>query len=223
MRYGIYIFDFDYTLGDATGGIVEAVYYALNTMNLPLPTRDEVRQSVGMSLQDTFVYLAKNKEPEAGALFVRLFRKKADEIMTQNTVLFKDTVRVLSHLKSEGARLGIVTTKYRYRIVEILDKFQISGLFDVIVGGEDVKNTKPDPEALIRAIQLFDSPKGNAVYIGDSLIDAKTAGSVNMDFIAVTMGTTKREEFMRLPHIAIIGSLSELAAQDPPVYSQTDI
>lgn len=210
MRYKIYIFDFDYTLGDATNGIVESVNYALFGMNLPIASRDEIRRTVGMSLHETFTFLTKKEEPELKTVFVKLFKEKADKVMTQNTELYKETINVLSYLKSKGVRIGIVTTKYRYRIVEIFKKYQISHLIDVIVGGEDVKNAKPDPEALIRAMELFGSTKENVVYIGDSIIDVKTAKSANVDFIAVTTGTTKRNEFVQLPYIAIIDSLTSL-------------
>ena len=49
MHYKIYLFDFDYTLADATNGIVESVKHALSKMDFPRPTRDEVRHTVGMS------------------------------------------------------------------------------------------------------------------------------------------------------------------------------
>ncbi|NLO40016.1 MAG: HAD family hydrolase [Ruminiclostridium sp.] len=143
-------------------------------------------------------------------MYIKLFKEKADEVMTQNTQLYQNTIQVLSYLKSRGIRVGIVTTKYRYRIVEVLKRFQITHLIDVIVGGDDVKNTKPDPEALIRAMELLGATKDNVVYIGDSIIDAKTANSANVDFIVVTTGTTEKDELFQFPHITIINSLTGL-------------
>jgi len=214
MRYKVYTFDFDYTLGDATKGIVESVNYALRNMNLPEKPTEQIRQTVGMTLQDTFTYLTKNEDQELRTRFVRLFKERADEVMTQNTELFEDTIHVLGSLRAKGAGLGISTTKYRYRIIDILKKFEISNFIDVIVGGDDVKNPKPDPEALTKALNMFNCTKEDAVYIGDSIIDAKTANSAKVDFIAVTTGTTKRSEFIHLPHIAIIDSLSDLLNLD---------
>lgn len=210
MNYSIYIFDFDYTLGDATNGVVESVNFALTKMNLPICKKDDIRKTIGMPLPETFTYLTKIEEPEQRIQFVKLFKEKADEIMTENTALYVDTVNVLSYLKSKEIKTGIVTTKYHYRIIEILSKFQINHLIDVIVGGEDVKNAKPNPEALLTAIQKLNAHKENVVYVGDSIIDAKTANNANVDFIAVTTGTTEKNEFLRFPHITVISTLSEL-------------
>jgi len=210
MRYKNYLFDFDYTLADATNGIVESVNHALSKMNFSLPSREEIRRTIGMSLSESFTYLTKNKEPELQAMYIRLFKEKADEVMTQNTQLFQDTVHVLSCLKSKDINTGIVTTKYRYRIVDVLQKHQITHLIDIIVGGDDVKNAKPDPEALLKAIELLGASKDDVLYIGDSMIDARTANNANVDFIAVTTGTTAKDDFMQLPHIAVIDSLGAL-------------
>lgn len=218
MRYKVYIFDFDYTLGDSTNGIVESVNYALHSMNLPKKATEQIRRTIGMSLENTFTSLTKNEDHELRTRFVKLFRKKANEVMTQNTELFEDTVYVLSSLRAKGAGLGIVTTKYRYRIIDVLKKFEISNFFDVIVGGDNVKNPKPNPEALVKALSLFNCTKENVVYIGDSIIDAKTANSAKVDFVAVTSGTTKRSEFMDLPHIAIIDSLPDLLSLDSAMH-----
>jgi len=46
-------------------------------------------------------------------------------------------------------------------------------------------------------------------YIGDSLIDAKTALAANVDFAAVTTGTTTETEFSRYPYVKVVKNLSE--------------
>lgn len=210
MRYKCCLFDFDYTLADATDGIVASMNHAFMTMNFPLPSREAIRHTVGLSLSESFTILTKNDEPELKALFLRLFKEKADEVMTQNTRLFQDTIPVLSFLKSNGIKTGIATTKYRFRIVEILQKYQIDHLIDVIIGGDDVKNTKPDPEALFKAIEQLAVTKDSVLYIGDSIVDVKAANSANVDFVAVTTGTTVKDHFLELPHIAIVNSLNDI-------------
>lgn len=204
------IFDFDYTLGDATNGIVASVNFAITQMNLQALAKDDIRKTIGMSLPDTFTYLTKISGQQQIARFVQMFKEKADEIMTENTELFPDTINVLSYLKSNGMKTGIVTTKYHYRIVEILNKFHISHLIDIIVGGDDVKNAKPNPEALLTAIKKLNAQKNSVLYVGDSIIDAKTAQSANVDFIAVTTGTTIEDEFLQYPCFSVVHTLSQV-------------
>lgn len=204
------LFDFDYTLGDSTNGIVESVNFALSNMLFPPREREEIRYTIGMSLPETFTYLTGNTEERQGEEFTKWFREKADQVMTENTELLPDSAEVLSRLKSKGIRTGIVTSKYHYRISEILSKRSIRHLVDIIVGREDVTHAKPHPEALVTAMEKLGAHRENTLYVGDSTIDAKTAQSAHVGFIAVTTGTTKEEEFSHFPHAAVIRSLSEL-------------
>jgi phosphoglycolate phosphatase len=139
-----------------------------------------------------------------------LFREKANEVMSKDTVLYDDTVNTLQQLKQSGINTGIVTTKYHFRIIETLNLHGALDLIDVIVGGEDVKIPKPSPEGLFLAIDSLNEQLNNVLYIGDSLIDAKTAMAANVDFAAVTTGTTKETEFSQYPYVKIVKNLSEL-------------
>ena len=210
--YSAYLFDFDYTLGDATEGIVESVNYALKQMNLPIAIKEEIRKTIGMNLVATYSYLTQDETNDNQTCFVRLFRQRADEVMLENTKLFKDTETLLKNLKNRQFKTAIVTTKYNYRIQQILSKFDIASLIDVIVGCEDVVHPKPHPEPIEKAIKLLNVCPENCLYIGDSLIDAETAFRANVDFIAVTTGTTLKEEFVKFPYIKIFGCLNELVA-----------
>lgn len=208
--YSFCIFDFDYTLGDSTDGIVESVNFALSSMGYKNAAKDEIRKTIGMALNDTFTYLTGVNDEAEKARFSALFVKKADEVITRSTVLFPDCIETLSKLKSRGVKTAIVTSKYHYRIDEILLKFQIGQLVDVIIGFEDTKNPKPHPEPLLTAAQKLGADLKDVLYVGDSVIDAKTAQAAHVDFAAVTTGATEAEAFSAYPHAAILSSLSEL-------------
>jgi phosphoglycolate phosphatase len=213
MPYQAYLFDFDYTLGDATQGIVASVHYALQELKLPLPSVEDIRRTVGLTLAETFERLTGLCSEAQSARFVMLFKTKADEVMTESTSLYADTIELLTSIKAAGYQVGIVTTKYHHRITSILHKYQISHLVDVIVGGDDVKNAKPHPEALLAAIRILKIPKRQALYIGDSEVDAETACRARVDFVAVTSGVTGKDRFIKYPHVAVIANLSELKCQ----------
>lgn len=68
--------------------------------------------------------------------------------MTVNTFFFPETVTVLKTLKSQGAQIGIISTKFRFRIREMVDQHFPKDFFDIIIGGEDVKQAKPDPQGI---------------------------------------------------------------------------
>ena len=87
LKYKTYIFDFDYTLADATVGIIECINYSLNLMGLNIESSERIRKTVGMKLHDTFFTLTGISDEQVAETFFSHFMQKADEVMTDNTIL----------------------------------------------------------------------------------------------------------------------------------------
>ena len=206
--YKTVIFDFDYTLGDSTGGIVQSANYALARLGFEESSVGEIKKTVGLTLKETFHALTGAPEDSKAARFADLFREKADIVMTDNTILYSDTTKVLRELSRLGIKTGIVTTKFHYRIDAVLRKFDAERLVGVVVGGEDVAAAKPDPEGLFKAIKALGVDKRDVLYIGDSLVDARTAQAAGVDFAAVLTGTT--DDFSEYNCVFIGKDLSEI-------------
>ena len=191
-RYTTYIFDFDYTLVDSSRGIVTCFRHVLGNHGHTGVTDTEIKRTEAGTLAD----------------YKREYVKAADVHMTANTFFFPETIEVLEALKSQGAVLGIVSTKFRYRILDLFEKTGHDGLVDFIVGGEDVKAAKPAPEGLLLAIgRASGGGKSEVLYVGDSVVDAATAQAAGTDFSGVLHGMTTREELEVYPHVAIVDDL----------------
>ena len=121
-----------------------------------------------------------------------------------------ETVNVLSALKKSNAKIGIISTKYRYRIKECLDRNLDENIVDIIIGGEDVEHPKPSPEGLKFAIKQLDLEKSSVLYIGDSTVDAETALHAAVDFAGVLNGVTTSDELAAYPHVAVMNDLNGL-------------
>lgn len=189
------IFDFDYTLGDSTNGIALSINYALESMGYGVRNIEEIRSTIGLSLKDTYTALTHNNDANEAERFAQLFKEKADKVMVDNTNLYEGVKDVLQNLKDKGYKTAIVTTKFHYRIEQILNKFNAKELIDLIVGAEDVKVEKPNPEGLLWAVEHLNSRKEEVLYVGDSVVDAKTAEKAGVSFAAVLTGTTSINEF----------------------------
>ena len=187
--YKAVAFDFDYTLGDTTNGIVQSANYGLKMLGYAEKSVSDIRRTVGLSLNETFAALTGSRDEEQSARFAALFREKADEVMTGSAALYDCVPEVLSELHKTH-KIGIVTTKFHYRIEAILKKFGVFEFVDVIVGGEDVTCEKPEPEGLLKAIDALGVRKNETLYVGDSLVDAQTAANAGVDFAAVLTGLT---------------------------------
>ncbi|HLW10308.1 MAG TPA: HAD hydrolase-like protein, partial [Fermentimonas sp.] len=145
-NYNTYIFDFDYTLADSSRGIVYCFNQVLEKHGFNDISDEMIKRTIGMTLQNSFKVLTGENDSDKISIYVKEYVKTADGCMTDNTVLFPETAEVLETLKENGVKLGIVSTKYRYRIKEVLDREFEGDLIDVIVGGEDVTTHKPSPE-----------------------------------------------------------------------------
>lgn len=207
-RYTIYIFDFDYTLVDSSRGIVTCFRHVLDNHGHTGVTDTEIKRTIGKTLEESFSILTGITEAGTLADYKREYVKAADVHMTANTFFFPETIEVLETLKSQGAVLGIVSTKFRYRILDLFEKTGHDGLVDFIVGGEDVTAAKPDPEGLLLAIgRASDGGKSEVLYVGDSVVDAATAQAAGTDFAGVLHGMTTCEELKTYPHVAIVDDL----------------
>ena len=210
--YEAVIFDFDFTLADSFRGIVECANHALQVMGLPPTTPDEVRKTVGYSLPESLVRLAGEEHLARGGEYMRLFVEKADEVMADCTVVYDFVPETVEHIRGKGLRLGIVSTKYRYRIVEVLGREGLLEPFEVIVGGEDVSEFKPDPESLNLALEKLVIPPEAVLYVGDSVVDAEAAMRAGVPFAAVLSGSTPREAFSKFEARMILDSVRDLTS-----------
>ena len=223
MHYTTYLFDFDYTLADSSRGIVMCFRNVLEHNGYTDVTDDAIRRTIGKTLEESFSILTGVTDADRLADFKQQYRKEADVHMTPNTRLFPETLDVLRKLKERGARVGIISTKYRFRIHDTMDQHLPVDFLDIVVGGEDVTRAKPDPEGLLHAITELGVEKKDVLYIGDSTVDAETAQAAGVDFAGVTHGVTTADELARYPHRRIMASLDELLQDDdnPPDKSRS--
>ncbi|MDV2443870.1 serine kinase [Elizabethkingia anophelis] len=209
-KYNTYIFDFDYTLADSSKGIIMCFHYVLENHEYHDISDHQIKLTIGKTLEESFSILTGITDKETLTSYAKEYVKKADDWMTANTVLFPETSAVLHALKERGYKIGIVSTKYRYRIMEFVEKEFPKEFFDIVIGAEDVRAHKPDPAGLILAINSLQSGLERCLYIGDSIIDAKTAQAIGVDFYGVLNGITTREELLIYPYIKIADNLNDL-------------
>ena len=206
------VFDFDYTLGDSTNGIALSINYALEKLGHPHSDVESIRKTIGLPLKKAYVILTGNTDAQRAEQFTLYFKEKADHVMTDNTVLYEGVPQTLAKLRADHCKTAIVTTKFRYRITAILKKYNAEALFDAVVGSEDVKVEKPDPEGLLWTIEHLGLEKEDVLYVGDSLVDAKTAENAGVRFAAVLTGTTTEADFAAHPYAYIGKDVADVYA-----------
>ena len=84
----------------------------------------------------------------------------------------------------------------------LLAEFKLTAYFDLVVTSVDIPRPKPHPDMLIKILSHFDLESDQAVYVGDSQVDAEAAGAAKIPFVAY------RNENLTTPYH--ISSLKEL-------------
>lgn len=204
------IFDFDYTLADSSQGAIECINFALDKMGLDQVSAEAACRTIGLSLSETFLSLAEHHEPLRCDEFHRLFVQRAEEVMSNLTTLYDSVHAMIDALSERGLRLGIVSTKYRRRINEILHRQALLHGFQVVIGGEDVEQHKPHPEGLLEAIKKLECSPASTMYVGDSVVDAELARRAGVPLIVVLSGVTPRDHFDGYETLAVLENISEL-------------
>jgi phosphoglycolate phosphatase len=204
------VFDFDLTLVDSRAGIASCHAYAMRELALPEADRKgaEATAMIGLPAQTVFATLFPGSD-QAEA-YVSLYQVRADEIMTASTSLLPGARETIEALLAESVRLGIVSTKLRARIEEFLQREGLFSSFETIIGPEDVPSYKPEPEGLILALERLGVTAPEALYVGDTLIDAETARRAGVPFVAVLSGFVREEEFEGYSPLTFLPGVAEL-------------
>lgn len=214
------LLDFDYTLADSSEGVIACTNAALGALGLAPAAPERIRKTIGLPLDVGLERLTGRGDPRTAEAFTRHFIAHADRVMADATRLLPGVRGALSALRSRGLELGIVSTKFRYRIEAILARDRLLDAFAVLVGGEDVRRPKPDPEGVLAALERLGVEPRGALYVGDGAVDAETARRAGVAFAAVLSGVTPPAAFEGLGACAMLGSLAELPSRLRPARPQ---
>ncbi|HOZ47167.1 MAG TPA: HAD-IA family hydrolase [Candidatus Hydrogenedentes bacterium] len=206
------VFDFDYTLGDSSEGIVLCMNSALESLGFSPKSPEAICKTIGLSLDATFEALTGLGDGETRRAFTKAYIRRADEILERHIVIFPAVPGALRQLRAHGCALGIVSTKFRYRIQPVLERDGLLDAFGVVIGGEDVAEFKPAPEGLLKAIETLGATPAEAVYVGDSVTDVETAARAGVRCLIVLSGVTPREAFHGRPVWAVLNDVAEVPA-----------
>jgi pyrophosphatase PpaX len=184
MRYPIVLFDLDGTLIDSGAAILASFHHATETVLGRRFADDVVMASVGG--HGIHRQMAAFDAERVNDL-VQAYRDHSFATYGQ-VRLFPGVDAVLEHLRAAGHKLGIVTTKSRVTVDLTFELLPLRSYFETVVTGDDVENHKPDPDALLLALDHLGGEAATAAYVGDAPFDVEAAKAARMGAIAVTWG-----------------------------------
>lgn len=210
MGYLYFLFDFDYTLVNSSVGIVISFNYALREIGYPSRESDEIKKTIGQSLEMAFYNLTGSHNHDEFLIFKEYFMKSSKRCMSDCTEIYEGVISILCKLKRQNKKIGIISSKDHFTIEEISKQNNFLQYIDIIIGEDDVIEQKPNPEAVYLAADKLNANYSEILYIGDSIGDAQTAQNAHVDFLPVISGTTKAEEFAPYKKVGLINNLYEI-------------
>ena len=176
MHHDIILFDLDGTLTDSGPGIMKAGQYALRAFGIERDWR-ELSFFVGPPLSETFAHFVSAENVDAA---VAKFREYYQQDGWLDNAPYPGIPALLAHLKSEGKRLFVATSKLDTMAERILEHFGLAPYFDAICGAPE-----GDKEA---------GKKVNVVKAALKAASCNGAHLAGLDVIGVLYGYGSREE-----------------------------
>ena len=114
-------------------------------------------------------------------------------------------------LHDRGCRVALATVDVSRRARLAMDFMGVSDMLDLIVGGEEVVRSKPDPEMIHIILDRLGIGRSQAVMVGDALSDVQMGINAGLKAcVGVLTGFATAEQFRTLtPFIA--RDVSEIA------------
>lgn len=81
--------------------------------------------------------------------------------------------------------ISIVTNASKKNVEDILEKFAVKNLFDLLITQEDVENPKPSAEGFLKAMNYFNISKENTIIFEDSEIGIQAADKAEANYVRV--------------------------------------
>lgn len=201
------LFDLDGTLTDSGEGVIKCAQLALKTLGLPVPDREAMRVIVGPPLRDSFLRFG--VQPEDVEKAIEIYRSRYIPIGLFENAPYPGIRAMLGTLKDAGHRLCVATSKPEEMAKTILDKFGLSGYFDLICGAS--LDSSRDSKDKVIGYLLEQSPdREDIVMVGDTAYDVQGAAVHHIPTIGVAWGYGKVEDMQAAGAIAIAGSPAQL-------------
>lgn len=181
------VFDLDGTLIDSAPDIRAAANRVLERNGITPLSLEETRSFIG-SGAPVFIERVGAARGLTQADLPRYLSGFLDgyEQAVDLTVVYDGVRDALGVLQSRGHRLGICTNKPIAPARAVLAHLDLARHFDCVIGGDSLSSRKPDPAPLRAALEGLG--EGEALYVGDSDIDAATALAAGVPFLLYTEG-----------------------------------
>ena len=187
-KYKLALFDMDGTILDTLEDLTDATNVMMEKYGYPTHSIDAVRTFVGNGLRK----LVERALP-AGTDDAKIdtvlgdFKVYYADHCADKTHPYDGVREMIARLREKGIITAVVSNKVDEGVQELVREY-FPGLFDLAVGERPNVKPKPAPDMVFAALETLKIDIRDAVFIGDSDVDLKTAQNAGIDGIFVDWG-----------------------------------
>ena len=189
------VFDLDGTLIDTAPDLAAALNAVLIRERLPPVPLEQVRHMVGRGarvlIENAMTWHRIPPDPARTTDLVKHFLDYYEANIAVTSRPFEGMETTVRSLASRGHKIGICTNKPESLSRKLILELGLQDLFPVILGADSRPYRKPDPRHLTDTVDALGGSHADAVLVGDSDTDAKTARAANIPVVLVTFGYTE--------------------------------
>lgn len=209
--YDLLIFDWDGTLADSIGRIVDAMQHAAVRSGLPPRDAPQVKGIIGLGLPEAILALY----PGLSEVQVKAFRERYAEryiaLEAMPSPLFLGAREGLEAFRRAGYRLAVATGKARRGLDRVLKAHGLEAFFDITRAADETRS-KPHPLMLEEILAHCDVRAPRALMIGDSAFDLQMARNAGMPCVAVGYGAIELSALMAYEPVLAVSCFTQLTA-----------
>jgi phosphoglycolate phosphatase len=211
------LFDLDGTLLDTAADIALALNRTLAEFGWSHAAQDDVRRMIGRGspilIQRTAAAQGRTVDDASQAAMVERFFHHYGALQDTNEFValpYPGARESLHRLHDAGLRVGVVTNKQQRFARGLLERLDLIGWVDIVVGGDSCERRKPDPQPLLFACEGLGVTPARTLMVGDSINDVKAARGANIPVICVPYGYNEGQDPRELPCDLLIDTLADL-------------
>jgi phosphoglycolate phosphatase len=199
LAKSLVIFDLDGTLIDTLEEIAGAALSALRDLGGPQPPLDAFRYFVG----DGVAMLFRRAWPEVAddsQLLEQCCRRFGEHYQASGhsrTTLYPGIEPMLDGLVERGVLMAVLSNKpepfTRSCVAQLFSRYR----FVAVLGDVPDRHRKPDPAGVFEILATAGVPAVDALYVGDTDTDMRTAAAAGVCAVGVTWGFRPVEELLR--------------------------
>ena len=205
------IFDWDGTLCDSTGRIVAAMQAAAAGAGVVVPSREAVRDVIGLGLPEAMADLFPTLELAARDDMRARYSRCYVELDSEPAGLFPGAMETMLGLRERGHGLAVATGKGRAGLNRVLAGLGLERFFDATRCADETRS-KPHPRMVHELLDELEVGATESLVVGDSEYDLKMASAARVASVGVSYGVHDRERLGQHKPLAVLDHLEELLA-----------